>query len=168
MLTRLKHFGHLIFTLQRVCLALKAGVTKDQAALLDATAETTTNNDYEDEKNRRLFIWKRLAPFFPAVLKVCEFVYKSLRCLKAGSFRFRFNNIAEYLNKWGHSSFLFRWMYPENVVHRLSYVKDLYDQFVAQYMNEFGAIYQKLKRYLEVWHTIASVIHINCFLLQCR
>lgn len=131
-------------------MALKAGVTKEQAALLDSTAENLTMNDYEDEKNRRLFIWKRLAPYFPSVLKVCEFIAKTLRCLKGCSLRFRSTNIAEFLNKWGHSSFIFRMLYPERVVHRLGFVKDMYDQFVAQYMNEFGAIYQKLKRYLEV------------------
>lgn len=125
-------------------------MTKEQAALLDSASETSTMNDYEDEKNRRLFIWKRLAPFFPSILKGCEFVCKTLRCLKGASFRFKYSNIAEFLSKWGQSNFLYRLMYPERVVHRLGFVKDVYDQLVAQYMNEFGGIYQKLKRYLEV------------------
>eukprot|EP01034_Spumella_vulgaris_P026911 gene26911-33559_t len=137
---------------ERISLAMSAGVTKDQSALLDSDENRTTpaTDEEEEESKRRLYRWKHLSSYFPWIKSWSTFLYRSLKCMKTCMIRFKYSTIGEFLHKWGVNDFLFHQSHPLHTVYRVAYVKECYDWLCAKYVSEFGALHEKLKKYLEL------------------
>ncbi len=157
---------HIVLTfislfLQRVVLALSAGTTKEQSALLESSGNSNTT-DAEDENTRKLYRWKNLLPYFASIKSCAKTVSTFLKCMKVCVLRLKYSSIGEFLSKWGQTSFWFKKTCPEVAVFKTAFVKELYDGFVLKYSGEFHRVYENLKKYLEVsWLLFAWLCVLN-------